>query len=619
MPITFNSNISALRLSRAQNANSQALGRNLERLGSGLRINRASDDAAGLAVASGLSQQARVLNRGLQNVNDGISALQIVDATYGAVGSILQRMGELATQAASGVFSGKQRIAANTEYQQLDAEIKRLSAETKFNGIQLTEGSAPARAATSISSASPSSIYGVSGDGRFVTYYTSSTISQLDTVTGQTTTLVSGLTGSVSGRASGSGNLVAFVTNANLTGQNSSSKYQVYTYDKTTGVTKQVTSNTSNGGYTLEAVSLDGSTVAYSGNNIETFMATMYVYRPETGTNTRFAASGAVPNTKAFSISNDGNYVAFVTDLFNGGTGNQGDVFRYNVTTGALDTLTSFGGTAGVGADLFYVAVANTGRTFFISQDDVTGGNPDLGNDLFSVSTANTITQITNISGDSSLTSLTVSVDGTSLMFLSEAAIGTNTFGNTQLFKVNLANNSISQVTNYTDGTAGTAEAAGVLAADGNSVVYNSSGLKQIDFSPTNYTLNIEAGVGASGSLSSTLSVVNGTLRGLNGTMITTRTAASGAITTVNRNIEMLTLARGTLGANLSRLSSAQSVLSTRWQEVAAASSRITDIDMAEETAQTVRRSILQDTTSALFAQAKRVPEIALQLLTGSI
>lgn len=127
MPVTIGTNIAALGaqrfLDRANSSSNQAL----VRLSSGQRINTASDDAAGLSVAMTLGTKQRIYTRAGQNIQDGLSAIQIVDGALSSTSDVLTRMTELAEQAANGTFGYAQRKALTKEYQQLDAELRRLS------------------------------------------------------------------------------------------------------------------------------------------------------------------------------------------------------------------------------------------------------------------------------------------------------------------------------------------------------------------------------------------------------------------------------------------------------------------------------------------------------------
>jgi flagellin-like hook-associated protein FlgL len=135
--IKLGSNIAAMQAQRKLGQSTTMLGRALERLSSGLRINHAADDAAGLAVASGLNAEARVAAQGLRNLNDSISLLQIAKGALDAMSAILMRQQELSAQAANGSYSTTQREALDAEARALTAEYNRIVESTEFNGLQL--------------------------------------------------------------------------------------------------------------------------------------------------------------------------------------------------------------------------------------------------------------------------------------------------------------------------------------------------------------------------------------------------------------------------------------------------------------------------------------------------
>lgn len=140
MPITINSNIASLTAQRRlSNANS-ALTATYERLSSGQRINRASDDSAGLAIADSLRANTRIANVAVRNANDGISTVAIADGALAEVGNVLSRLGELSEQSANGTFSTTQRSALQNEFSALGSEIERIAVTTKFNGVTLLSG-----------------------------------------------------------------------------------------------------------------------------------------------------------------------------------------------------------------------------------------------------------------------------------------------------------------------------------------------------------------------------------------------------------------------------------------------------------------------------------------------
>jgi flagellin-like hook-associated protein FlgL len=134
-------NIASLNAQRSLGINTQSLLKVQERLSSGLRINTASDDAAGLAIAVSLRADTRVFSKAINNINDGISALSIAEGALGQLSEIVTRQIELAEQAANGTYSLSQRSALNNEANALVDEFNRIIGVTSFNGIKLLEGS----------------------------------------------------------------------------------------------------------------------------------------------------------------------------------------------------------------------------------------------------------------------------------------------------------------------------------------------------------------------------------------------------------------------------------------------------------------------------------------------
>ena len=140
MGITLGSNIASLKAQRTLGLSTEQLGRTFERLSSGQRINRASDDAAGLAIADSLKASQRVATVAIRNANDGISTIAIADSALGEIGNVLSRLAELAEQSANGVFSTPQRSALSNEFVALASEIERIAVTTQFNGVTLLSG-----------------------------------------------------------------------------------------------------------------------------------------------------------------------------------------------------------------------------------------------------------------------------------------------------------------------------------------------------------------------------------------------------------------------------------------------------------------------------------------------
>jgi len=141
MPQVINTNMASLNSQRNLNASQGALGTSLQRLSSGLRINSAKDDAAGLAITERFTAQIRGLNQAVRNANDGISLAQTAEGGLSTSGDILQRMRELAVQSANGTNSASDRASLQQEVTQLKDELSRIANTTQFNGQNVLDGS----------------------------------------------------------------------------------------------------------------------------------------------------------------------------------------------------------------------------------------------------------------------------------------------------------------------------------------------------------------------------------------------------------------------------------------------------------------------------------------------
>ena len=141
MGMSVNTNVVSLNAQRNLGMSSNSLATSMQRLSSGLRVNSAKDDAAGLAISERMNAQVRGLNVAARNANDGISLAQTAEGALGKVGDMLQRMRELAVQSANATNSDSDRTALQAEVAQLKEEIQRVADTTKFNGISLLDGS----------------------------------------------------------------------------------------------------------------------------------------------------------------------------------------------------------------------------------------------------------------------------------------------------------------------------------------------------------------------------------------------------------------------------------------------------------------------------------------------
>ncbi len=141
MASTINTNINSLTAQRNLSMSQSSLATSMQRLSSGLRINSAKDDAAGLAISDRMTSQIKGLTQAGRNANDAISLAQTAEGALATVSNNLQRIRELAVQASNGTNTQSDRDALNGEVTQLKAEIQRVAQQTSFNGTKLLDGS----------------------------------------------------------------------------------------------------------------------------------------------------------------------------------------------------------------------------------------------------------------------------------------------------------------------------------------------------------------------------------------------------------------------------------------------------------------------------------------------
>ncbi|HIJ50759.1 MAG TPA: flagellin FliC [Nitrospinae bacterium] len=141
MPVRIFNNIASLNAQRILGTNNDRLAKSVERISSGIRINRAADDAAGLAISEALRSDIRASRQAVRNANDGISLINIAEGALNEQASILIRLRELASQASTGTVGSTERQTVQLEFDALRLEIDRISATTEFNGQKLVDGS----------------------------------------------------------------------------------------------------------------------------------------------------------------------------------------------------------------------------------------------------------------------------------------------------------------------------------------------------------------------------------------------------------------------------------------------------------------------------------------------
>ncbi|MFQ5716448.1 MAG: hypothetical protein ACE5GQ_05040, partial [Nitrospinales bacterium] len=141
MPVRIFNNIASLNAQRILGVNNDRLSQSVERIASGIRINRGADDAAGLAISESLRSDIRALRQAIRNSNDGINLINVVEGALNEQSGILIRLRELASQAATGTVGSAQRATIQLEFKALQDELDRIADTTEFNGQKLIDGS----------------------------------------------------------------------------------------------------------------------------------------------------------------------------------------------------------------------------------------------------------------------------------------------------------------------------------------------------------------------------------------------------------------------------------------------------------------------------------------------
>ena len=148
MAVRIFNNIASLNAQRILGTNNDRLAQSVERIASGIRINRGADDAAGLAISEALRSDIRALRQGIRNANDGISLINVAEGALNEQSSILIRLRELASQAATGTVGSTERATIQLEFSALRNEVDRIAATSEFNGQKLVDGSLASSVAT---------------------------------------------------------------------------------------------------------------------------------------------------------------------------------------------------------------------------------------------------------------------------------------------------------------------------------------------------------------------------------------------------------------------------------------------------------------------------------------
>ncbi len=614
----INTNIMSLNAQRNLNTSGGALATSIQRLSSGLRINSAKDDAAGLAISERFTTQIRGMNQAARNANDGISLAQTAEGALGEISNNLQRIRELAVQSRNATNSSSDRMALDAEVQLLKAEIQRVAEETNFNGTPLLNGSFMNQAfqvgadqgqVINIAQIANANIKALGNWNRVDTPAGMAGVAA--TASGGTTTM----TGTVLAAASGAG------TPTPATGSTATFAASTFIADFATDGT--VTFDVTIGGGTAQTITLDGNytdigalrdaingqltgaTAMDSGGSI---VITNDITGAASGTVTQTAGTDfapGVPGTPTFGTVAAGEFSINGVGIVSAGGATASDgvdalITAFNAAkalpanAAALGNITAsnvngrlqlvdstgaavtIGGTAPGNAGMLNITPVNTSTlgagSFVIAGSKGTatidfpaaGGAGQRASDL-----------VKAINNQSYNTGVTASLDATG--------------------KLQLASLS----GNFSVAPAGTGTAADLLANTG--LTEGLTGVMDPALPPV-VTVGTSWVAGAAETGFADLDV-------------TSALGADNALAAMDAALQSINSARADLGAVQNRFTSTIANLNTSSENLTAARSRIRDTDYAVETAELTRTQILQQAGTAMLAQANQVPQSVLSLL----
>lgn len=619
--LSLASNLYALGPQRNLAKSTDLLSRSYERLSSGLRINHASDDAAGLAIASALSSQSRIFARAIHNVNDGISVLSITDGALSELVNIVTRQIELAEQAANGTYSFTQRQALHKEANALVDEFNRITQSTSFNQISLLNSSD----------------------------------TEIRIQAG-----------------SGTSDSIAFSIGEELARTVGSGTYQTQvSYVQGAGSRRDVELADMNGDGILDLVATDSDalTILVSlGNGNGTFKAATSF---SIGQETYRLALGDVNGDGKVDVVTTSYGSDRLTVLLGNGTGSLQAPILTSTGNGPIgvalgdvngDGLLDLVGTSyidgrinihlGNGNGTFKTtgSYSHTGPTGISLGDFNNDGKIDL---MAAGSSATAFFSGDGQGGFTQTSTITGTSWGVSLADVNNDGNLDAVYARTTATYVSLGNgNGTFTGLRTISAFSGTGVAQGILTAD-----LNADGYLDVITADgnTDDAINILIGNG-DGTFKARLSLAAGNqteglgVGDLNGdgvpdivsssslsvpgvqvflanatevtteqhVNLTTQAKALEALTTFQATLDRLMSERGSNGAAQSRLNTTLSVLAVTRENYLAAESRIMSVDVAEETAQLVAQQILQQAATAMLAQANQIPRVVLSLLQGS-
>ena len=617
MPQVINTNVASLNSQRNLTTSQGQLATALQRLSSGLRINSAKDDAAGLAISERFTTQIRGLNQAVRNANDGISLAQTAEGALAETGNALQRIRELAIQSANSTNSASDRQALNAEAQQLLAEVQRIAQTTQFNGQNILDGSFSSAQFQVGANANQTISFGIQGAttdslGAYQATGVTVTAQAFDgagfTINGveigvSADTSAAGVTGD-----SAAAKATAINAQTNLTGVSATASNEVV------GVAPIARASLTNGALRINGIAVgaiaastnavtQGRNAATAINAVSNQTGVTAVADASTGALTLSTTDGRNIQIEAGSGNADGAtaiYNATGLNATNGTVPSGNDTFTvqvggpFDVTAPVAANSLTQGDTVTIGGRTYEFTTAAAQGTVGANNIAVVLDDADAAADVASVLqqrihdefVAGRSTVDATVAGDTiTVTNALLGNNGVIGDYYSENIAGGGGAG--ALVE--------SALTNGTDGN----YAAGGVTTRGTLTLSSAS----------NFTLG-GGDLGYAG-----LSNANPALSALASVDISSVEGANTAIAVLDGALSQVTSIRADLGAVQNRFGSTIANLQTTSENLSAARSRILDADFAAETAALTRAQILQQAGTAILAQANAIPQNVLSLL----
>jgi flagellin len=584
MPQVINSNVTAMSARRSLDRSQAALGVSLQRLSSGLRINSARDDAAGLAISERMNAQIRGLSQSRRNINDAVSLVQTSEAALSEMTNIFQRSRELAVQAANATNSAEDRSALQQELTQLVAEVDRISTTAQFNGVKLFDGGS--REVTYASDASSSTL--TRKQQELIDHLQKSWLQQGESMISQ----YFGIQGDGANLSISFVEGQGFLASVGMSGFDANGKGLNLTLN--IDIDDFMPSEWPNGGdgfVSNDRVVLHELTHAVMARSVN--MEDMPLWFIE-GTAEFMHGADARLNTDLAAMSG-GTNAAKVASLMNGYLTNDGTSQQYSAGYAAVRYLHSSiiaAGGQGI-SEVFDFLQANAGSTLddaIVAMKTAHGslayGNQAQLQGLFDAGEAGN-NYIVNLMTNGSLTNADTGAVG-----------GADADGGTRDTTANgvvpdTSNPTSNPLANFTETfPTGTPDKI-QLAATG--------------------TLAFQVGANVGETITVNRVAINAGNLGIETANLTED--AEHAILQFDRALAVVNNERARLGAMQNRLDSASAALDNGIENLSASRSRIVDSDYAHETATLLRQQILQQAGTSILAQANQLPQMVLSLL----